>query len=111
MVHRTPSLSLQLNGTRDQDHVPWGKWAKCESNCPVCKHASTMPMQLHEAINAADALLCEEAEANGGDGKFEAGVNKVGCYCYGQNCYGDDGDIGCRWCVEMTRRKDGCHNY
>ena len=27
VVHRTPSLSLQLNGTRDQDHVPWGKWA------------------------------------------------------------------------------------
>jgi hypothetical protein len=27
VVHCTPSLSLQLNGTRDQDHVPWGKWA------------------------------------------------------------------------------------
>jgi len=25
VVHRTPSLSLQLNGTHDQDHVPWGK--------------------------------------------------------------------------------------
>ena len=58
VVHRTPSLSFQLNGTRNQDHVPWGKWAKCESNCPVCKHASTMPMQLREAINAADAMLC-----------------------------------------------------
>ncbi len=80
VVHCTPSLSLQLNGTRD---VPWGKWAKCESNCPVCKHASTMPMQSREAINAANALLREEAEANGGDGKFETAANKVGCYCYG----------------------------
>jgi hypothetical protein len=80
VVHRTPSLCLQLTGTRDQDHVPWGKWAKFESNCPVCKHASMMPMQSREAINAADALLHEEAKANGGDGKFEAAVNKVGCY-------------------------------
>ncbi len=84
MVHHTPSLSLQLNGTRDQDHVPWGKWAKCESNCPVCKHASTMPMQSREAINAADALLREEAEANGGDGKFEAAANKVAATVMGR---------------------------
>ncbi len=106
IVHCTLSLSLQLNGTRDQDRAPWGKWAKCESNCPVCKQASTMPMQSREAINAADALLREEAEANGGDGKFEAAANKVGCYCYGQNCYGDDDGIGCWWCVELARRKD-----
>jgi len=32
VVHRTPSLSLQLTGARDQDHVPWGKWTKYESN-------------------------------------------------------------------------------
>jgi len=35
VVHRTPSLSLQLTGARGQDHVPWGKWTKYESNCPV----------------------------------------------------------------------------
>jgi len=106
VVHRTPSLSLQLNGTREQDHVPWGKWAKCESNCPVCKHASTMPMQSCEAINNADALLRVGAETNGGDGKFEAMANKVGCYCFGQNCYGNDDGIGCWWCVVLARRKD-----
>jgi hypothetical protein len=106
VVHGTPSLSFQLNGTRDQDHVPWGKWAKCESNCPVCKHTSTMPMQLCEAINAADALLRVGAETNGGDGKFEVTANKVGCYCFGQNCYGDDDGIGCWWCVVLARRKD-----
>jgi hypothetical protein len=65
-----------------------------------------MLMQLRKAINAADALLREEAEANSGDGKFEAAVNKVGCYCFGQNCYGNDDGIGCWWCVEMVRRKD-----
>ncbi len=106
VVHCTPSLCLQLTGTRNQDHVPWGKWAKFESNCPVCKHTSMMPMQSCKAINAADALLCKEAKANGGDGKLEAVVNKVGCYCFGQNCYGDDDGIGCWWCVDMARRKD-----
>jgi len=25
VVHCTPSLSLQLTGARDQDHIPWGK--------------------------------------------------------------------------------------
>jgi hypothetical protein len=30
VVHRTPSLSLQLTGARDQDHVPWGKWTRYE---------------------------------------------------------------------------------
>ncbi len=62
MVHCIPLLSLQLNGTHDQDHVPWGKRAKCESNCPICKHASMMPMQLRKAINAANALLSEEVD-------------------------------------------------
>ena len=106
VVHRTPSLSLQLNGTHDQDHVPWGKWDKCKSNCPVCKHASTMPMQSCEAINAANALLRVGAETNGGNGKFEATANKVGCYCFGQNCYGDDDGTGCWWCMVLARRKD-----
>ena len=50
VVHRTPSLSLQLTGARDQDHVPWGRWTKYESNCPVCMHASTMPMQDREGV-------------------------------------------------------------
>jgi hypothetical protein len=40
VVHRTPSLSLQLNGTCDQDHVPWRKWAKCESNCQLQANVS-----------------------------------------------------------------------
>ena len=55
IVHRTPSLSLQLSGACNQDHVPWGSWAKCESNCPVCKHVSTMPLQSREELNAVDA--------------------------------------------------------
>jgi len=42
VVHRTPSLSLQLTGARDQDHVPWGKWMKNKLNCPVCTHTSTI---------------------------------------------------------------------
>jgi len=72
VVHRTPSLSLQLTGARDQDHAPWGKWTKYESNCPVCTHASTIPMQRREDVSAAGSRLREAAEANGGDGKFDA---------------------------------------
>jgi hypothetical protein len=33
-VHRTPSLSLQLTGSRAQDLVPWARFTKCQSNCP-----------------------------------------------------------------------------
>ena len=29
------------------------------------------------------------------DGKFKATANKVGCYCFGQICYGNDDGIGC----------------
>jgi hypothetical protein len=65
-----------------------------------------MPMQSCEAINNADALLRMGAETNGGDGKFESTANKVGCYCFGQNCYGNDDGIGCWWCVVLARRKD-----
>jgi hypothetical protein len=61
-----------------------------------------MSMQSCKAINAADALLHEGLESNGGDDKFEATANKVGCYCYGQNCYSNDNGIGCWW----SRRKD-----
>ena len=101
-VHRTPSLNVQLTGTRDQDKVPWGKWTKYESNCPMCVHASTMPMQSREDINAANARLREDAEANDGDGKFEGMATKVGCYCYGQNCFGDEYGIGCWHCVDLA---------
>jgi hypothetical protein len=105
IVHRTPSLSLQLTGARDQDHVPWGKWTRYELNCPVCTHASTMPMQSHEGVNAADAQLREAAEANGGNGKFEATETKVGCYCWGQNCFGDRDGIGCWKCVDLVMKE------
>ena len=107
VVHRTPSLSLQLAGARDQDHVPWGRWTKYESNCPVCTHASTMPMQSREDVHAADARLREAAEANGGDGKFEATETKVGCYCWGQNCFGDRDGIGCWKCVDLAMEEKG----
>ena len=102
VVHCTPSLSLQLTGARDQDHVPWGKWMRYESNCPVCTHASTMPMQNREGVHAADSRLREAAEANGGDGKFEATETKVGCYCWGQNCFGDRDGIGCWKCINLA---------
>ena len=102
VVHRTPSLSLQLTGAREQDHVPWGKWRKYESNCPVCIHASTMPLQSREDVNAANARLREAAEANGGNGKFEAAATKVGCYCWVQNCFGDRDGIGCWKCVDLA---------
>ena len=102
VVHRTPSLSLQLTGARDQDHVPWGRWTKYESNCPVYTHASTMPMQNREGVHAADSRLREAAEANGGNGKFEATEMKVGCYCWGQNCFGDRDGIGCWKCVDLA---------
>ncbi len=48
VVHRTPSLSLQLNGTHNHDHVLWGSSAKIPSTCLICTHASTMPTQLHK---------------------------------------------------------------
>ena len=102
VVHRTPSLTLQLNGTRDQDHVPWGKWAKCESNCPVCKHASTMSMQSCKAINNADALLMVAM------GNLKRRPTRLAATVLGrtQNCYGNDDGIGCWWCVVLARRKD-----
>ncbi len=44
--HRTPSLSLQLNGAHNQDCVLWGLFVMCPSNCPVCTHALTMQMHV-----------------------------------------------------------------
>ena len=98
-VHRTPSLSLQLTGSRAQDLVPWARFTKCQSNCPVpeCGHASTMPLQSREEIIAGDEHLQTAAEADDGDGVFQPMETKVGCYCFGQNCYGDEDGIGCWW--------------
>ena len=37
---------------------------------------------------------------------FEPLETKVGCYCYSQNCFGDESGIG-RWrCVELAMEKD-----
>ena len=45
------------------------------------------------------------AEDNGGNGKFNTMENKVGYYCYRQNCYGDKHSIGWCWmCVELAMR-------
>ncbi len=101
-IYCTLSLSLQLTGQRDQDQISWGLWAKCPSNCPVCIHASTMPMQSPAEINAANACLRAAAEADGGNGKFKAAVDKSGCYCFCQNCFGDKNGIGCWRCFELA---------
>ncbi len=74
-IYCTPSPSLQLTGQRNQDQISWGLWAKCLSNCPVCIHASTMPMQSPAEFNAANARLRAAAKADGGDGKFKAAVD------------------------------------
>ena len=60
-----------------------------------------MPMQDCEGVNAADSWLRKAAEANGGDGKFKPTETKVGCYCWGQNCFGDRDGIGCWKCVDL----------
>ncbi len=105
VVHCTPLLFLQLTGLRAQDQVHWGNYVRFESNCPVCEHASTMPMRLLDKINANDAHLRNAAGANGGDRKFVATENKVGCYCYDQKCFGEESGIGCSWCVELATEK------
>ncbi len=106
IVHCTPSLCLQLTGPRQQDHVPWAKFSKSESNCPVpeCGHASTMPLQSRESINSGDDCLRRAAEANG-DGVFEPVEIKDECYCYSQNCFGDEAGIGCWSCIELDPQK------
>ena len=35
IVHHTFSLCLQLTYPLTQEHVPWGKYVKLESNCTV----------------------------------------------------------------------------
>jgi hypothetical protein len=101
-IYRTPSLSLQLNRQRDQDQVAWGSWTKCPTACLVCMHALTMPMQSPAEVNAANAWLRAAAEANCGDGKFKGAVDKSGCYCFCQNCFGDENGIGCWHCFELA---------
>ena len=56
-------------------------------------------------MNAADSRLRKVAEANGGDGKFDATETKVGCYCWGQNCFGDRDGIGCWKCVNLAKEE------
>ena len=73
----------------------------------MCMHASTMPMQSQEGVHAADSRLREAAKANGGDGTFEATETKVGCYCWGQNCFGDMDGIGCWKCVDLAMEEKG----
>jgi hypothetical protein len=64
VVHRTPSLCLQLTGSRVQDHVSWATFPKSESNCPVpeCGHSLTMPLQSRDSINSGDDRLCRAAK-------------------------------------------------
>ncbi len=64
-----------------------------------------MPMQSRGDINAADAWLRVAAKANSSDGKFEATETKVGCYCYGQNCFGDKDGIGCWKCIDLAMKE------
>ena len=51
VVHRTPSLSLQLTGARDQDHVPWGKWMRYESNSALCAHTTPRRCQCRDVMD------------------------------------------------------------
>jgi hypothetical protein len=44
------------------------------------------------------------APTNGGDGKFKATETKVGCYCWGQNCFGDRDGIGCWKCFNLAMK-------
>ena len=52
-------------------------------------------------MNAADSRLRKVAEANGGDGKFDATETKVGCYYWVQNCFDSD-VIGCWKCIDLA---------
>ncbi len=64
-------------------------------------------MQNREGVHVADSWLREAAEANGGDGKFEATETKVRCYCWGKNCFGDRDGIGCWKCVDLAMEEEG----
>jgi hypothetical protein len=107
IVHHMPLLCLQLTGPRVQDIIPWGNFPKLELNClvPECGHALTMPLQSQDLIISGDERLRRAAEADGGGGRFEPLETKVGCYCFNQNCFGDESRIGCWWCVELAMEK------
>jgi hypothetical protein len=66
-----------------------------------------MPYKLAEEVNAADEALGLAAEANGGDGMFEASEHKGWCLCYGQNHHRDKNETGCWWCIESAAMKGG----
>ena len=54
--------------------------------------------------SVGDAWLREDAKANNSDVKYEGMATKVGCYCYGQNCFGNEYDIGCWYCVDLAMK-------
>ncbi len=67
-----------------------------------------MPLLSPNEISANDAHLHATAEVNGGDGKFVATENRVGCYCYDKTCFGDESGSGCWWCGGLaTEKGDG----
>ncbi len=101
VVHRTPSLSYQATGAHTQDHFQWGQWPKYESGCPVCLHPSTMRLQSQEEIDTADARQCAENMENNVIGT-KGVATKTGCYCYDQNCHGDENGIGCWKCTKLA---------
>ncbi len=66
-----------------------------------------MPLQSQDSIISGDECLRRAAEADEGDCRFERLETKVGCYCFNQNCFGDESRIGCWWCVELVTEKGG----
>ena len=66
-----------------------------------------MPLQSRDSVNSGDDhdRLRRAAKTNEGDGVFVPLEMKVGCYCYSQNCFGDESGIGCWWCVELVCEK------
>ena len=104
--HRTPTLDRQEGeGARAQDSVPWGKYSRILSGCPVCKHDSTQNLQSSAVISSESEVLRAAASANDGNGKFDPPSNKSGCYCFGQNCFGNENGIGCWYCVELAMER------
>ncbi len=99
--HYTPSLCYQATGTYAQDHFQWGQWPKYESGCPACLHPSTMRLQSQEEIDAADAHQRVENMENNIIGT-QGVATTTGCYCYDQNCHGDENGIGCWKCTELA---------
>ena len=104
--HRTPTLDRQEGeGARAQDLVPWGKYSRILSGCPVCIHDSTQPLQSSAVISAESEVLRAAALANDGNGKFNPPSNKSGCYCFCQNCFGNENGFGCWYCIELAMER------